>query len=410
MNFSFTSLTALLLSVFVLLTGHGLQLTLVPLYAGELGWSVSKIGFMGSAYFAGFMAGCLTIPKIVSNVGHIRVFSVLSVTATSALLLLEIFHYLEFWLVARLITGWSLAGVYMVIESWLNERTSAENRGMVLSVYTVLTLVSVSLGQLLIGLGLDSAKLIILGAVLLALGSVPVGLTRSPAPAPIPAVGFKFTAVYKDAHVAIGGALLSGLVTSGFWVLGPLLAQSLGLAGAQIGWLLAVTVLGGALLQLPAGYLSDKIDRRIVLLALAVIGIIVCFLAFWLADTWHGLVYLFMFLFGGTTFPLYSISLAHANDNTRLPLIETGSVILLTHSAGAVVGPLLLAPAMALDPRAFFICAGLMLAVFALWAVWRISTHEVKREHFETFTAVPKTTHEIMEVYDSVIEEQVSER
>jgi len=265
---NFGSIAALLLSVAILLTGHGLQLTIAPLFASELGWSVQMIGYTGSAYFTGFVLGCLTIPRLVSRVGHIRVFAVLSATATSALLLLILFDILQGWLLARLITGWSVAGIYMVIESWLNERTTAENRGFVLSVYTVLTLLSVSLGQLLIGTGLPTISLVVMGAILLALGAIPVGLTRSPAPQPIAEVGFQFMGVYRHAHVAIVGAFVGGLVTSGFWALGPILAKSLELADSQIGWFLSITLFGGAVLQLPVGRMSDRYDRRVVMRAL----------------------------------------------------------------------------------------------------------------------------------------------
>jgi MFS family permease len=396
----FISVSALLLSVFILLVGHGLQLTLAPLMAQGLGWSTSLIGYTGSSYFLGFVIGCLTVPRLVSQVGHVRVFTVLAASATSALLLLGLFDRFEVWMVARLTTGWAMAGIYMVIESWLNERTSTENRGLVLSAYTTLTLASMCFGQLLIGVGLENLQLILLAAILLSLGMIPVGLTSSPVPTPIPKVGFQFKEVYKGAHIAVGGAVVGGLVTSGFWVLGPIVAAGYNLTPGQIGIFLSVTLLGGALTQLPVGRLSDHYDRRLVLASLTGTGAVVCLLAIWFSKTDPLLLYLFMFLFGGTTFPIYAISLAHANDHTSLPLIETGSVVLMLHSLGSVIGPVVIAQFIQSDKAGLFIFSALALLAFSAWSVWRLRTHKAPRHHFEPFPDVPKTTHEVMAIHE----------
>jgi MFS family permease len=336
----------------------------------------------------------------VSWVGHIRVFTVLAASATAALLLIGLIQQFEFWLIARLITGWSIAGIYMVIESWLNERTNVENRGLMLSIYTTLTLVSISIGQMLVGINLDNFQLISLGAILLSLGAVPVGLTRSPAPNPIPSVRFQLKKVYAASHVAVGGTIAGGLVTSGFWVLGPLVAEAKNLTSVQIGYFMAATLLGGAILQLPVGRMSDKFDRRYVLVGLSIAAIITCIAITFFGEVHPAIMISLMFLFGGTTFPLYSISLAHANDHTTLPLIETGSIILLLNSAGAVVGPAITAQLMGITSNALFIFAAFVLTLFSIWAIGRIVTHPATRPHFEPFTGTPMTTHEVMAVID----------
>jgi len=135
---------------------------------------------------------------------------------------------------------------------------------------------------------------------------------------------------------------------------------------------------------------------------LAFTGGLVCVLAALFAGINVWLLYFFMFFYGGTTFPLYSLCLAHANDNTPLSLIETGSVVLLVHSAGAILGPLALSPLMAIDAYAFFVFSCAILFVFVLWAAWRIASHKAERKYFESFPAVPKTTHEVMEVHEHV--------
>lgn len=394
----FASVTALLASVAILLVGHGLQLTLAPLYADSLQWSTHKIGYIGSAYFAGFVVGCLTVPRLVARVGHIRVFAVLVCAATAALLLLGLSTAIEVWLVARFITGWAFAGLYMVIESWLNERTTSQYRATVLSVYTIISLVAVCIGQLLVGVSANFVSLIILAAILLALGTIPVGLTRSVAPAPIPAVSFKFREVYDASRVAVTGAFAGGLVTAGFWAMGPVVAKAFNLEGGQIGLFMAIALLGGAVAQYPLGRLSDSMDRRIVLIGISIVGVAVCVGAFLVAALDSRLLYLVMFLFGASTFPIYSLCLAHANDNTELPLMQIASVILLTHSLGAVIGPIVVAQLMDYTSAGMFLFAAIILAMFALMTFWRVRVHEANREYFEPYQGPPRTEHGVAEI------------
>ncbi len=395
---NFENVAALFLSLLILLTGHGLQLTLVPLYAASLGFSPVLIGYIGSAYFLGFVLGCLLIPRLIASVGHIRVFLVLASTATAALLLLSVLEHPLFWILLRLFTGWAMAGLYMVFESWLNTNATEDNRGMILSVYVLLTLVAIGLGQLLIGLDLGFADFITWGAVLLALGAVPVGVTRSEAPAPVALTGINLGRVFRVSQVAVLGALVAGFVTSGFWALGPLVATSQGVPLERVGIFMALTITGGAAAQLPVGRLSDRLDRRLVILLLFVLAVLLCGAAVLLTPRLPQAIYPVMFLFGATTFPLYSICLAHANDNTGLNLLEIGSAILLMQSVGAVLGPLVIATVIASVDAGFFMATGLVMAVFTLWLAPRIILHRVHRPYFEPFTELPGTTQEAFEL------------
>ncbi len=398
MTGTLASVTALLLSVSILLVGHGLQLTIAPLLASSMGWSTDMIGYTGSAYFAGFVLGCLTIPRLVTRVGHIRVFAVLVALAVVALLLLGLLPHVVAWMLARGLTGWAFAGIYMVIESWLNERASPAYRGSLLSIYTIVTLVAICLGQLMIGIGLDYTSLIMVAAILLAVGTVPVGLTSSPAPRPIPVVSFRLKEVFKASQVAVVGAFCGGIATSGFWSLGPVVAQAQGMGPEQIGLFMASTILGGAVLQYPLGRLSDGVDRRGVLVGIALLGLGLCLSSMVLAAVDPRFIYLLMFFYGGATFPIYSLCLAHANDNTELGLMEIASVILLMHSAGSVVGPVLVSHLLSVTPQGMFVVSGITLAAFAAWTLWRMQLHRVARRYFQPWRGVPRTTHEIADV------------
>jgi len=393
-----STVTALLLSVAILLIGHGLQTTVVPLYADSLGWSREVIGYIGSAYFAGFVVGCLTIPRLVSRVGHIRVFGVLASTATAALLAVGTWNVVAVWIIARFVTGWCFAGLYMVIESWLNERTGAEQRGGVLSVYTIITLLAMCVGQSFIGFELDNSRLVMLGAILISLGTIPVGLTRSAAPAPIPAVNFRLKEVYRVSQVAVVGAFCGGFVTGGFWSLGPVVAKAQHLSSQQIGLFMAVTILGGAIFQMPIGRLSDYADRRLVILGIALLGLGVCIAAPFATALDPRLLFMLMFVFGGVSFPMYSLCLAHANDNTQLPLMDIASVILLMNSVGSVFGPLVVSHLLAYTDFGLFIVAGVVLGALAAWTAWRVRLHSVARRFFTPFVSMPRTTPSVAEM------------
>jgi MFS family permease len=389
---------SLLLSAGILLIGHGLQLTLVPLYAINLGWEPAWIGYIGSSYFLGFVLGCLTVPRLVANVGHIRVFTVLIALFTASLLMIGLVDNFIFWLAARCLIGWGIAGIYMVIESWLNDRTTVEHRGSVLSVYTVISLSAICLGQLLVGFDLGYSGLFMLAATLLVLGIVPIGLTRSPAPHPIPAVSFSFRRLFAVSQVAMVGAFFGGVVTGGFWALGPVVANANDLSASQVGVFMAVTILGGTALQLPVGRLSDRIDRRYVITGLAIIAVLTSITAIMLDSRNPQVIYVTMFLLGGLSFPLYSLCLAHANDNTDLSIMEVGSGVLMMNSVGSILGPLIVSFLLGYTHMALFIVSGVALSILACWTLYRIRFHDVAREHYEPFVSMRSTTQEVVEM------------
>ena len=391
-----SSIFALLFSTSILLVGHGLQMTLGPLLGLELAFSELEIGYTGSAYYAGFIAGCLIIPRLIQKVGHVRVFLVLIALATVALLMLGISQTLFFWLLARALSGISFSGLYMIIESWLNESATPENRGLVLSIYSVITLLAISAGQMFLALELPLTNLIIVAAILFLLSTLPVGLTTSASPQPLHPVTFKFSTVFRDSRIAIYGALVCGLVTSGFWALGPIIAKALHFEANQISIFMAVTLMGGAIFQLPIGRFSDLVDRRLVISALGGIASLVALFPILFAIESPSAFFVLMFLFGGATFPLYSISLAHANDNSTLSPVETGSVILMTYSLGSVIGPSLISATLGLSNLGLYFIAALILAPFSAWTFIRSRTIPATQPHFTPYQDVPFTTQEVM--------------
>jgi MFS family permease len=409
-----SSIFALLLSTSILLTGHGLQMILGPLLGSELAFSELEIGYTGSAYYAGFIAGCLFIPRLIHKVGHIRVFLVLISLATVALLMLGVSQTLLFWILARALSGVSFSGLYMIIESWLSESAPPQKRGLVLSIYSVITLFAISVGQMLITLELPLISLVTVAAILFLLSTLPVGLTNSASPQPLHPVTFKFSTVFNDSRIAIYGALVCGLVTSGFWALGPIIAKALHFEANQISIFMAVTLMGGAIFQLPIGRFSDLVDRRLVIAALSGAASLITLSTIVLGLETASAFFIVMFLFGGATFPLYSISLAHANDNSTLSPIETGSVILLTYSIGAVVGPVLISATLAISNLGLYFITTLILAPFSVWTFLRSRAIPATQAHFTPYQDVPVTTQEVIllstdEVLDAAMDPTTKE-
>jgi MFS family permease len=387
------AVASLLLSVAILLTGHGLQLSLLPLRAEWLGFDTTEIGLTGSFYFVGFVVGCLTVPAVIARVGHIRTFAVLAAIATASLLLVALSETLLLWILLRGITGWALCGLYMVIESWLNERTPNHIRGGVLSLYTMLTLLAVSSAQLFLGMSPPGATtLFIVGALLLCLAIVPVGLTTSPAPTPPSAFRFRPRQLFETSQVAVVAALLGGTVTGSFWTLGPVYASAIGFSPGDVGLFMIAAILGGAALQFPIGRLSDRLDRRRVILVLALAGAIASVLLGLHGEGDAALV--LAFFFGATVMPLYALCMAHANDIvTEDRFVETASGILMMNSLGSVLGPTIAAPLMAwLGPGAIFHFAGTSLFLASAWTGYRLYAHVAVRDHVQPFVAMPEFT------------------
>lgn len=334
------TVTSLLLSTALLLVGHGMQLTLLPLRATGLGFSDFLVGLSASAYFAGFVLGCFANPYVIARVGHIRSFAVLAALLLCALLLISISTHWLLWILARFVIGLMICGLYTVIESWLNDQSTSENRGRLLSVYTFLVLVSMAAGQMLLNAApIEAAVPFVLAAVFISLSIVPVGLTRSLAPAPIVATRARFTLLYRRSRVAFAGAVLSGLVVGSFWSLGAVFATRTGGSLSQVTVFITTAIVGGALLQYPIGWASDRLDRGYVMAGLCVLGAAVSAgVAMSSGESWHLAA---VFGFGAMTMPLYALALAVAADySSSDEFVMIGTSVLLLNALAAAAAPL----------------------------------------------------------------------
>ena len=392
----------------VLLAGHGLQLTLLPLEAQSYGWSMPAIGLTGSAYYVGFIVGCLSIPRVIRRVGHIRAHAVAVAVATLAILLASMFESFLLWLGLRFLTGWSLASLYTVIESWLNEEVEDRRRGAVLAVYTMISLGAMVAGQVLVELDVFTLDdLFPIAAVLIVAAGIPIALTEQRQPNLPHELHFSWKVVFDASQVGLVCAGLSGVVAGLLWSVGVVFAAEFFSDPAAGARFIAAVLLGGLAFQFPMGRLSDLLDRRWIILSLGLIGTLAS--ALWVGGllTGNGL-YLVAFLCGGAAMPMYAISIAHANDNANGQFLPIASGMLMANAIGAVLGPVGygLAQWLRIEDGLLVIVFGAFL-VSALWTLLRIRSHPVARAHFEPYQSLPKTTPEVLSMDPRTDEEDV---
>ncbi|MDC3015290.1 MFS transporter [Luminiphilus sp.] len=362
--------SSLLFTTAFLLAGHGLHMTFLPLRASELGLSQTLIGLSGSAYFAGFLTGALMIPPIIARVGHIRSFTALLAIFLSSFLFLSLVDEGIFWVLVRFVLGAVMCGSYTVIESWLAEQSDSSRHGRVLSVYTAIVLISMAVGQYLLGLTeANPLYPFILVSLLAGLAIVPVSLTRSLAPAPVPATRFDFLKLYRRSHTAFAGALGSGVVMGSFWGLGAIYALAQTKDPSFVPAFIAANIIGGALAQYPIGMASDRVDRRYVLAALCAASGASAF-GLMLATSPESLL-LGSFAFGAFANSLYAVSLAKAADNSkREEFVTIGSSVLLLNALGSASAALVVGWAMrSLGDGALFAFVGVASLVTGVFII-----------------------------------------
>jgi MFS family permease len=392
------AISQLLLAMAFLEVGSGLQGLLIPIRAHLAGFSGLMIGFLGTAYYAGFVLGCLALPRQLQRVGHIRIFSALAALAGSAFLVHALIVSPVVWLVLRALVGCCFAGLYMSVESWLNDRASRENRGRLLSAYMVVTWLSVVAGKMLYGV-LDPAGLAPFAVVSIgiSLAVIPVALTSASAPEPTPEVRLRIRELYRLSPVALVGCLGIGATNGAFWTMAPLYAELRGLTPLQIGTFMSAAVIGGAFAQWPLGLWSDRVDRRRVTAGVcAVAGIAGLLLALPPAAESGRLEPVAAFVFGASALPLYSLFIAHANDSaTSEVFVSVSSGLLMMFGLGAIAGPLAASAVMHAFGRgggifAFTASVHCLLAIYTLARIRRRAP--VPATAKGPFVPVPRTT------------------
>lgn len=404
-----TSVAALLIGTAILLTGQGLQGTLIPVRASLEDFSTIAIGMMGTAYFLGFTFGCLKGTSLIRGVGHARVFAAMTAVASATPLLHGLWVDPWVWNVLRFVAGFCFAVLYLVIESWLNERSTNQNRGSVFSAYVLINMTVMGIGQqMLLFYDPIHLNLFALASMMVSLAAVPVALSRAENPRTIEDAKLDFRYLYRNSTVGMLGSLVCGMANGSFWALGPVFAVAISGDISLTANFMTAVVFGSALGQWPLGWLSDRTDRRIILGAVAsvggVIGIIIWLMAPNLST--FGVIALAA-LWGATAFPIYPLAAAHANDRAAAgTFVMVSAGLLLMYGVGAIIGPLIAATMMTLgNPGYLFLFASAVHLLLAIYVVARrfIRPQAALSEH-KPFTDALASTQTSSQIFEDELE------
>lgn len=371
-------ISALLMATAFLIMGSGVQVLALPIRAEILQFSNITIGLLGTGYFAGFVVGCLFDPRIVQMAGHIRTFAALVAVASAVVLLHAIVRDPIIWILCRFLTGLCFAGISLVLESWLHDYADNTNRGVVMSTYVGINLTVMTIGQM-IATGFEPSRFeaLAISSILVSFAAVPIALTRSAQPAPMMHVRLRPRYLFQLSPAGFVGCFLIGMAHGAFWTLTPVVARSAG--GGSVGyaaWFMSAAVIGGALAQAPLGKISDRMERRVLLIIIcglsALVGLIV------IQTLGSSYAHWAAFFFGAVTLPAYAVAAAHVFDFTpKEDIVEASSALLMVNAAGSAIG----APVSAgfidlMGGQGLYWFNALVQVVLIGYVVWRMRIRE----------------------------------
>ena len=376
MTSQLVAVASLLLGSAFLLIAGGLHGLLLPVVGSLEGFNVTELGLLGTSWAAGFIGGCLLIPQIVRRVGHVRSYGALASVSAVTILLNVLIISPTAWISLRALSGFCFAGAAMIVESWLNERASRENRGTIFSVYQMVNFAASTAGQLFLVISPPSDFFFFaIGAIFYCLAILPTALSTAKSPQPLKTASLDIPRLYALSPVGAVVCFLIGLVNGAFGTLGPVYAQKIGLQVRDIAFLMAGALLGGSLIQFPLGRLSDRMDRRRVLLACAIGAAVIGIIMAVIHPRAPAAVTILTILFGAMIYPMYALTVAHANDFAAPDeFVKVAGGLLLLYGIGTMLGPLAAAYGMeTLAPEGLFAFTAAVHIVIIAYVVFRMT-------------------------------------
>ena len=370
---AFTDAWALLIGLMLLMVGNGLQGTLLGVRGALEGYSPGTMSWVMSAYFAGLLLGSRAAPHMIRRVGHVRVFAALASLISAAFILYAAAPHWAAWFAMRLLAGFCFAGVYIVSESWLNESATNETRGQALSLYVIVQMVGLISAQLLLNLADPGGYLLfVIMSVLVSVSFAPILLSVSPAPVFQAAKPMSLWKLYVASPLGMVGTFLLGGILSALFGMSAVFATEAGFSAAQVSVFVALIFTGGLVLQFPIGWLSDRIDRRLLITTLTGGGGLLVLAGLPFTEIFW-VVCAMGFVTGAVANPLYALLIAYVNDYMQPEDMAAASGgIVFANALGAISGPLLIGYAMdRLGTWAFFGFVGALMVAIAVYAVWR---------------------------------------
>jgi MFS family permease len=360
----------------VLMLGAGLQSTLLGLRATLEGFPTPVTGFILSCYYVGYLLGTSAAPRMMRQIGHIRVFAALAAVASAIILVQGIFVQSAVWSVTRLMSGVCFAGIYVVAESWLNDRASQTNRGRLLAVYMLVLYIGLGAAQFLIIVASPStATPFMLVSVLISLSVVPIAVSAQQLPQPALPKKVSYAELYRNSPLGVVGVSASGMISAIIFSMGPVYARLRGLGSTGIATFMAVSILAAVLTQYPVGRLSDRTDRRTVIAGVCTVGTIVAGSIVAFGNMPHALFLLLSAIFSGFALTLYSLSVSHVNDKLEpAQMVNASSALLRLNGCAAAVGPVLAGSLIhAFGPPAYFTTLATLTGALTVYDLWRKS-------------------------------------
>ena len=384
---------ALFFGFAIICLAHGLQGTLIGIRAIVEGFSFISTGIIIAGYYVGYLTGSLTIPILLKRTGHIRVFAALASLASIAILLHTVFLQPYMWFFIRILTGISLSGIYIIMESWLNDKSTNKTRGKILSIYMIVTFAFVGVGQFLLNLS-DPSKvdLFILVSILLSFSLLPILLSTTEAPNVSNPKRFSLKKLYVTSPFGFFGAFFTGLTHSAILGYGAVYATAKGLELFEISIFMVIVTSFGAIFQWPIGYISDKIDRRVVLICVTLIASGLSL--FIVASSYISLIIFFIFLamYAGMSLPMYSLAIAHTNDFLQQEeIVGAVSAISILVALGSICGPIIVSFFMDFaGPDGFFIYLFLVHGFLGFFGLYRMAKRSKPADLESQYVPLPR--------------------
>lgn len=382
---------ALLLGIMLLMVGNGIQGSLLGIRGSLEGFTTFEISVVMSAYFAGFLFGSQLAPAMIRKVGHVRVFAALGSLISAILVLYPVAPDWVVWSVLRVLIGFSFSGIYITTESWLNNAATNETRGQALSAYMIVQMLGIIASQALLNTADPSGfTLFVIPSVLVSLAFMPLLLAPTPAPTFEQTKGLSFAALFRISPLGCAGMLLTGGVFSAMFGMAAVWGAMKGLSVRDISVFIAALYVGGLVLQYPIGWLSDRIDRRKLIMALSAVAALVMLLA-----TLPGLPFLAYLvaalLLGGITNPVYALLIAYTNDFLQKEDMAAASAgMIFLNGFGAIFGPIVTGWLMGLiGPAGFFLFIALLYVLLTGYAIYRMTRRAAPQGHGPAAFVVP---------------------
>jgi len=405
---------ALFLGYGVLIVAHGLQGNLLGLRAVLENFNIIATGALMSGYFVGYFVGATIVPNLVGKVGHIRVFAAFASTASLSILLHSIIVDPYVWILGRFITGFSIISIFVVVESWLNDRATNKTRGKVLSIYMIITFVGIGIGTLLLNFNNPTNyEPFILVSLLLSIALVPILLTKRKPPTFKKISRIKIKELYKISPLGTFSMFCVGFIHPAIFTMGAVYGALMNFSILEISLYLFLITIAGAIFQWPIGYLSDRFDRRIVLVITALFGSILSILCFFsvssspdfinLSSDWRNILqhisnhrflfYIFISLYAGMSLPLFSLNLAYVNDFLpKEKFVSAGAGMQIIFGISAMIAPFVCSFFMKnFGPNGLFIFLFIFQTLIVLFGFYRmIKRRSIEDNPDNTFTPMPR--------------------